>query len=120
MHAPWERARARSVGVRRNVEMNKVRSTPNSLALASSLPGGGLLMRSKTKFSCSWVMAYTYLLMVGLVLQFAEFTRITSVSENLARLGVTWSALFQKIRGRAGRWTDRARTWLCYALRGCG
>src|SRR5712691_7879659 len=56
MRAPSERLRARSVGVRRRVEMNKVRSTPNSLALASSLPGGGLLTRSKTAFSCSRVI----------------------------------------------------------------
>src|SRR5260370_42132271 len=51
MRAPSERLRARSVGVRRRVDMNKVKSTPNSLALASSLPGGGFATKSNTAFS---------------------------------------------------------------------
>jgi len=33
------------------VAMNRVRSMPNSLALAKSLPSGGLVTRSKTVFS---------------------------------------------------------------------
>src|SRR5882762_1522584 len=53
MRAPSERLRARSVGERRRVEMNKVRSTPYSFALASSLPGGGLLIRCSANFSWS-------------------------------------------------------------------
>jgi hypothetical protein len=51
MRAPSERLRARSVGVRRKVERNKVKSTPNSFALASSLPGGGFVTKSNTVFS---------------------------------------------------------------------
>jgi len=38
------RTRARSAGVRRKLAMTNVKSTPNFLAFAISLPGGGLLM----------------------------------------------------------------------------
>ena len=61
MWAPSERLRARSVGVRRRVERNKVKSTPNSFALASSLPGGGLVTKSNTAFSWSLVIGYEYM-----------------------------------------------------------
>src|SRR5260370_27941733 len=58
MRAPSERLRARSVGVRRRVEINRAKSTPNSFALASSLPGGGFLIRCRASFSWSSVMVF--------------------------------------------------------------
>src|SRR6266567_3143569 len=61
MRAPSERLCARSDGERRRVEMNKVKSTPNFLALASSLPGGGFVTRSRTAFSWSRVIEYEYM-----------------------------------------------------------